>query len=271
MIAYVLGLQSYILGDNNNEPRVNNDAEINQEYSRPRFFALRVTVMVAAFFSTIYGFGLFLLTVPICWGRRAVKQMNELHTLTEIPNNDYYAILIGIFMFITAVHIVNRFVNLVTNVTFVEFFTKKIFKWLAFGFKVVISGFLLFGVIPLMLGGLFDLIILMPLRVSLQQTPIFCGWQDYAFGIVMTNVACVIRMTLDPRFKENVELASFLLFCLILLLNSLSFPDLSQRSSQHQPESDCRRSRPAEHHCPRPASLCSIRCRKQFLAPSQSQ
>lgn len=59
--------------------------------------------------------------------------------------------------------------------------------------KTVIVAVLLAGVVPLLLGLLFELVIVAPLRVPLDQTPLFYPWQVsvclllmiflYVFGI----------------------------------------------------------------------------------------
>lgn len=43
--------------------------------------------------------------------------------------------------------------------------------------KTLIVAILLAGVIPLLLGLLFELVIVAPLRVPLDQTPLFYPWQ----------------------------------------------------------------------------------------------
>ena len=45
------------------------------------------------------------------------------------------------------------------------------------GFKVFILTFLLIGVVPLLIGLLFEQILVLPLRVPLDQSPVFFPWQ----------------------------------------------------------------------------------------------
>lgn len=52
--------------------------------------------------------------------------------------------------------------------------------------KTLIVAVLLAGVIPLLLGLLFELVIVAPLRVPLDQTPLFYPWQ------VMWLTACPV-------------------------------------------------------------------------------
>lgn len=41
----------------------------------------------------------------------------------------------------------------------------------------MVVAFLLAGVVPLLLGLLFELVVVAPLRVPLDQTPLFYPWQ----------------------------------------------------------------------------------------------
>lgn len=43
--------------------------------------------------------------------------------------------------------------------------------------KTIVVAVMLAGVIPLLLGLLFELVIVAPLRVPLDQTPLFYPWQ----------------------------------------------------------------------------------------------
>jgi len=43
--------------------------------------------------------------------------------------------------------------------------------------KSVFVAVILIGVVPLMLGLIFELVVVMPIRVPLEMTPIFFPWQ----------------------------------------------------------------------------------------------
>ena len=54
--------------------------------------------------------------------------------------------------------------------------------------KASIAMVLLVGVIPLMFGLLLEVVVLMPVRVSVNQSPIFFLWQDWALGAMYTKI-----------------------------------------------------------------------------------
>ena len=50
--------------------------------------------------------------------------------------------------------------------------------------KSLVVAVLLIGVVPLLLGLLFELVVVVPLRVPLDQSPVFFPWQ--------VRMACII-------------------------------------------------------------------------------
>jgi E3 ubiquitin-protein ligase MARCH6 len=67
---------------------------------------------------------------------------------------------------------------------------------------------LMLGVIPLMFGLLLELLIVVPLRVPLDQTPVLFLWQDWALGVLYTKIACALTlMGPDWGLKRAIEQA----------------------------------------------------------------
>ncbi len=191
--------------ENNGQQQAAQQAASQQRpaYERPRLFHLRVLLLVASFCWTLFLFGVFMLTVPIMTGRELLDFFNRHVDISDIRVNEFYTAAIGIYGNLVLVHSANRFVVWVREITRLN--SAKLVRWMSLLGKLLVSGVLLFGAIPLLLGVLFDVVILMPLRVPSNQTPILYLWQDYAFGILLTNVVCVIKMMADVRFKDIME------------------------------------------------------------------
>lgn len=62
------------------------------------------------------------------------------------------------------------------------------------------------GVVPLLLGLLFELVVVAPLRVPLDQTPIFFPWQDWALGVLHAKIVTAVTM-MGPQWwlKRVIE------------------------------------------------------------------
>lgn len=67
---------------------------------------------------------------------------------------------------------------------------------------------LMLGVVPLLFGLLLELVVVVPLRVPLEQTPILFLWHDWALGVLYTKIACALTlMGPDWSLKRAIERA----------------------------------------------------------------
>ncbi|KAH0551277.1 hypothetical protein KQX54_001337 [Cotesia glomerata] len=72
--------------------------------------------------------------------------------------------------------------------------------------RASIAFVLLVGVIPLLFGLLLELVVVVPLRVPLEQNPILFIWQDWALGVLYTKIAtAVIMMGPEWRLRTAIE------------------------------------------------------------------
>uniref|UniRef100_A0A674PQE1 RING-type E3 ubiquitin transferase n=1 Tax=Takifugu rubripes TaxID=31033 RepID=A0A674PQE1_TAKRU len=60
--------------------------------------------------------------------------------------------------------------------------------------KTIVVAVMLAGLVPLLLGLLFELVIVAPLRVPLDQTPLFYPWQDWALGVLHAKIIAAITL-----------------------------------------------------------------------------
>uniref|UniRef100_A0A3Q2YAC4 E3 ubiquitin-protein ligase MARCHF6 n=1 Tax=Hippocampus comes TaxID=109280 RepID=A0A3Q2YAC4_HIPCM len=70
----------------------------------------------------------------------------------------------------------------------------KVQEWTFMILKTLVVALLVAGVIPLLLGLLFELVIVAPLRVPLDQTPLFYPWQDWALGVLHAKIIAAITL-----------------------------------------------------------------------------
>ena len=178
------------------------DAEIamadEDRFIKPRFFHLRVVALMILACVSVFLSGLFIITVPVIIGRK----------------------LIGLWVMDAKVYELNTVAcGLYVLVLFSRLCTLS-FSWLPRGWnaivdklregtrimaKAAVAGFLLFGIIPLLVGLLFDVVFILPLRVSANQTPVFYLCHDWVFGILYLKVICGIAMISDWPLKDTLE------------------------------------------------------------------
>jgi E3 ubiquitin-protein ligase MARCH6 len=74
------------------------------------------------------------------------------------------------------------------------------------GIKAGMAMFLLVGVIPLLYGFLLEVVVLMPVRVPLNQSPVYFLWQDWALGAMYTKITIAVTfMGPDWWLKAAIE------------------------------------------------------------------
>ena len=58
----------------------------------------------------------------------------------------------------------------------------RIKLWCVWGAKSIVAFTVLLGIVPLLFGLLLELVVVVPLRVPLDKTPVLFVWQDWALG-----------------------------------------------------------------------------------------
>lgn len=203
----MLGVRSYLLGDVPLDGDgtaagaviVQGRNEVtNQPYKRPSLFGIRIGLLLILTGISLLVGGLIVLTVPVITGRKIIGLWmgdTKVHELNTAACGLYIGLLTMRLATLLCSWIPRGWQAIAT----------KIKEGLVILFKTVFAGFILLGVIPLLIGVLFDVVIIVPIRVPSNQTPIFYLWQDWAFGVLHTKVICGIAMMGEWRLKETLE------------------------------------------------------------------
>ncbi|XP_067109319.1 E3 ubiquitin-protein ligase MARCHF6-like isoform X1 [Osmerus mordax] len=225
--GYLLDLHSYLLGEpgeedndanhhnNNNLPGRNNNHAFPgigeglhaahqailqqggpvgfQPYQRPTRFIVRIVLLIVLMCLTLLLASLVCLTLPVCAGRWLMSfwmgssKIHELYTAAC----GLYVCWLSIRGFSVLLAWMPRGRNIIML---------KVHEWTLMVMpsptiiKTLIVAVLLAGVIPLLLGLLFELVIVAPLRVPLDQTPLFYPWQDWALGVLHAKIIAAITL-----------------------------------------------------------------------------
>ena len=110
----------------------------------------------------------------------------------EGPHHELYTAFTGLYfcwLVLRGIHILS---NLVPG-GWTNFFN-RIKSCIILVLKCTIAFTLLLGVIPLLFGLLLDLVVVVPLRVSINQSPIFSLSQDWSLGVLYTKIVCGLTM-----------------------------------------------------------------------------
>uniref|UniRef100_A0A8D0C8P0 E3 ubiquitin-protein ligase MARCHF6 n=1 Tax=Salvator merianae TaxID=96440 RepID=A0A8D0C8P0_SALMN len=217
--GYLLDLHSYLLGDQeenennanqqpNNQPARNNNAipvvgeglhaahqAILQQggpvgfqpYRRPLKFPLRIFLLIIFMCITLLIASLICLTLPVFAGRWLMSFWTGTAKIHEL-----YTAACGLYVCWLTIRAVTVLVAWMPQGRQVIF--QKVKEWSLMIMKTLIVAVLLAGVVPLLLGLLFELVIVAPLRVPLDQTPLFYPWQDWALGVLHAKIIAAITL-----------------------------------------------------------------------------
>ncbi|GCB66512.1 hypothetical protein scyTo_0015006, partial [Scyliorhinus torazame] len=218
--GYLLDLHSYLLGDQEeNENNANQQANNNQQarnnnaipvvgeglhaahqailqqggpvgfqpYRKPLQFPLRILLLVIFMCVTLLIASLICLTLPVSAGRWLMSFWTGSAKIHEL-----YTAACGLYicwLTIRAITVLAAWMPQGRDVIF-----QKLKEWSMMIVKTLVVALLLAGMVPLLLGLLFELVIVAPLRVPLDQTPLFYPWQDWALGVLHAKIIAAITL-----------------------------------------------------------------------------
>ncbi|XP_048695541.1 E3 ubiquitin-protein ligase MARCHF6 isoform X2 [Lepidochelys kempii] len=190
-----------------------------QPYHRPLKFPLRIFLLIVFMCITLLIASLICLTLPgesITENIQIIKEpsciLKSLPEVTSTPTSDsvfagrwlmsfwtgaakiheLYTAACGLYVCWLTIRAVTVLVAWMPQGRRVIF--QKVKEWSLMIMKTLIVAVLLAGVVPLLLGLLFELVIVAPLRVPLDQTPLFYPWQDWALGVLHAKIIAAITL-----------------------------------------------------------------------------
>ncbi|RVE58878.1 hypothetical protein OJAV_G00198560 [Oryzias javanicus] len=224
--GYLLDLHSYLLGeqeDNDTNQPVNNNNNNNpphgqpnnnnnpapavgeglhaahqailqqggpvgfQPYHRPVRFPFRIVLLIAFMCITLLMASLVCLTLPVFTGRWLMSFWMGNSKIHEL-----YTAACGLYVCWLSIR--GATVLLAWMPQGRTVIMRKVQEWTLMILKTLVVALLVAGVIPLLLGLLFELVIVAPLRVPLDQTPLFYPWQDWALGVLHAKIIAAITL-----------------------------------------------------------------------------
>ncbi|KAI5719871.1 hypothetical protein M8J76_016240 [Diaphorina citri] len=216
-----------------------------QPYTRPSYFFARIVGLLALVCVSLVVSSFVLLTVPVWLGRRAMMFWPAIPVAPRpgpagappAPSpaspspggpgiHELYTASCGLYLcWLVAkmVTVVRRWLPLGR----VEMM-RKLGVWSLLAAKMAIGLVILIGIIPLLFGLCLELIIVVPFRVPLDQTPVLWIWHNWALGVLYTKIAAAITMMgPDWPIKRTIEALfrnGFREMSLRMLLQDLAIP-----------------------------------------------
>lgn len=259
IISWVLDLKSYLLGDETERPQQvdnnNGGGDLGaahqallqrggptgfQPYVRPPLFPARIAGLLVFVCISLVIASLIALTIPVWLGRKVmalwpVGPPGPGPAPPVAPVHELYTASCGTYLCWLAARAVALILSWLPQGRAAV--TERLWKWCIVGAKSAVAFSILLGIIPLLFGLLLELVVVVPLRVPLDQTPVLWIWQDWALGVLYTKIACAITMmgpnwalrrAIERAYRDGIramdlglilrELAAPVIACLSLAL-----------------------------------------------------
>ncbi|KAM4606207.1 E3 ubiquitin-protein ligase MARCHF6 [Polymixia lowei] len=158
-----------------------------QPYHRPLRFPFRIVLLIVFMCVTLLVASLVCLTLPVFTGRWLMSFWTGNSKIHEL-----YTAACGLYVCWLSIRGVTVLLAWMPQGRTVIML--KVQEWTLMILKTLVVALLVAGVIPLLLGLLFELVIVAPLRVPLDQTPLFYPWQDWALGVLHAKIIAAITL-----------------------------------------------------------------------------
>ncbi|KAG0570423.1 hypothetical protein KC19_6G161200, partial [Ceratodon purpureus] len=205
-IAYLLNIVQVNENFEGSSPSYNDITFINrnrgsttsQEYWHEKFkFILRIGLFLVTTFTSLVVVNTTIIFLPITIGRTIFAAISQLYVFQGAKFNDIYAFNIGCYMlWATASTIKHMICYLQTHNLMI--FLQQVFKWFTIGAKSMVLIFLWIVLIPILIGLIFELVVLVPFRPSMDEIPILYIYHDWALGLVTLKIWTKLTMLGHP-------------------------------------------------------------------------
>ncbi|KAJ8572374.1 hypothetical protein K7X08_008885 [Anisodus acutangulus] len=161
----------------------------NEEQADPdRYaFVLRILLLLVVAWMTLLLFNSALIIVPISLGRALFNSLPLLPITHGIKCNDLYAFVIGSYAIWTAIAGARYSIDQIRTRR-VAVLMNQIWKWCVIVLKSSALLSIWIFIIPVLIGLLFELLVIVPMRVPIDESPVFLLYQDWALGLIFLKI-----------------------------------------------------------------------------------
>ncbi|XP_074275538.1 putative E3 ubiquitin ligase SUD1 [Silene latifolia] len=186
--------QLAVLADAQNDDSHGSDSDVTEEYdgdeqseSERYSFVFRIVMLLVVAWMTLLVFNSALVIIPVSLGRLIFNSIPLLPITHGIKCNDLYAFTIGSYLIWTVIAGVRYTIEQIKSRRAAVLFG-QIWKW----FSIVLKSSALLSiwifVIPVLIGLLFELLVIVPMRVPVDESPVFLLYQDWALGLIFLKI-----------------------------------------------------------------------------------
>ncbi|KAF2294745.1 hypothetical protein GH714_015943 [Hevea brasiliensis] len=170
------------------DPNTAEECDSDEQSDSDRYsFVLRIVLLLVVAWMTLLVFNSALIVVPISLGRTLFNSIPLLPITHGIKCNDLYAFIIGSYVIWTALAGARYSIEHIrTNRATI--LLSQIWKWCGIVLKSSMLLSIWIFVIPVLIGLLFELLVIVPMRVPVDESPVFLLYQDWALGLIFLKI-----------------------------------------------------------------------------------
>ncbi|KAK1430314.1 hypothetical protein QVD17_12963 [Tagetes erecta] len=183
MVPEDLNRVSQESADANLAEEVDGDESNSERYG----FVLCIVLLLLVAWMTLLIFNSAIIVVPIFLGRALFNSVPLLPITHGIKCNDLYAFIIGSYVIWTALAGVRYSIDQIKTRR-ATVLLGQIMKWCSIVAKSSILLSIWIFMIPVMIGLLFELLVIVPMRVPVDESPVFLLYQDWALGLIFLKI-----------------------------------------------------------------------------------
>lgn len=147
----------------------------------------RILLLLVGAWVTLLVINSTMMLLPVSLGRLFFYTISRLPIAYAIKCNDLYAFNIGCYMMWATIVGIKYSVDYCKKHN-IRILVTQVLKWTAIVTKSLVLLSLWVVVIPVLIGLLFELLVVIPLRVPIDESPVFLLYQDWALGLVFLKI-----------------------------------------------------------------------------------
>ncbi|KAI3708014.1 hypothetical protein L2E82_37008 [Cichorium intybus] len=164
------------------------EANSDEESESERYgFVLCIVLLLVVAWMTLLVFNSAIIVVPVFLGRALFNSVPLLPITHGIKCNDLYAFIIGSYVIWTALAGVRYSVDQIKTRR-ATVLLHQIWKWCSIVAKSSVLLSIWIFIIPVLIGLLFELLVIVPMRVPVDESPVFLLYQDWALGLIFLKI-----------------------------------------------------------------------------------
>ncbi|KAF7144183.1 hypothetical protein RHSIM_Rhsim05G0086900 [Rhododendron simsii] len=150
-------------------------------------FVLQIVLLLVMAWMTLLIVNSALVVVPVSIGRTLFNRIPLLPVTHGVKCNDLYSFAIGVYIIWTALAGARYSIEHVKTRR-AKVLLKQIWKWCVIILKSSALLSIWVFVIPVLIGLLFELLVIVPMRVPVDESPVFLLYQDWALGLIFLKI-----------------------------------------------------------------------------------